>query len=343
MSRPYDKTLKRRWWKSAVAGTTPETVEDLYRKRWEIDGESRIATAGSCFAQHIARHLRQNGFQIHDGEPAPFGMAPKSALTFSYGVYSCRYGNIYHARHLRQLVEEALSGRQRSDLVWETRGRFRDAFRPTIEPDGLDSAEEVLAHRADHLRAVRRMLESASVFVFTFGLTEAWVDAGSGDVYPTFPGVFDTYDPDRHVFRNFRTSEIVEDFLETRRLIHGVNPDMRFILTVSPVPLIATATDSHVLTATTASKSILRAAVQELYELCDDVDYFPSYEIISAPWSKGRFFEADQRNVTEDGVRAVMRVFFEQHRPLGGAMPVDAPEPEALVCDEVLIERFGHG
>ena len=42
-----------------------------------------------------------------------------------------------------------------------------------------------------------------------------------------------------------------------------MNPKARLVLTVSPVPLAATASGSHVLPATIYSKSVLRAAAQE--------------------------------------------------------------------------------
>ena len=44
-----------------------------------------------------------------------------------------------------------------------------------------------------------------------------------------------------------------------RDLLRDYNENMRFILTVSPVPLVATAGSEHVLAATLYSKSVLRA------------------------------------------------------------------------------------
>jgi hypothetical protein len=42
--------------------------------------------------------------------------------------------------------------------------------------------------------------------------------------------------------------------------------DLRIVLTVSPVPLVATVTGSHVVPATIYSKSVLRIAAQEIAE-----------------------------------------------------------------------------
>jgi hypothetical protein len=63
--------------------------------------------------------------------------------------------------------------------------------------------------------------------------------------------------------------------------LREVNPKAKVILTVSPVPLFATAVDRHVLVSTTYSKSVLRVAAQALVESYDYVFYFPAYEIVA--------------------------------------------------------------
>jgi hypothetical protein len=95
----------------------------------------------------------------------------------------------------------------------------------------------------------------------------------------------------------------------------SLNPAVRFLLTVSPVPLTATASSDHVLTATTYSKSVLRAVAGQLTQEHADIDYFPSYELIASHWSGGAFFDLNLRTVTSDGVEAAMRLFFSQHDP----------------------------
>ncbi len=78
-----------------------------------------------------------------------------------------------------------------------------------MEPDGLESPEEVLAHRTVHLARVRDMLSTMDMFIFTLGLTEAWVHKASRTVYPTAPGVIaGAYDDQEFEFKNFSFSEI---------------------------------------------------------------------------------------------------------------------------------------
>jgi hypothetical protein len=124
--------------------------------------------------------------------------------------------------------------------------------------------------------------------------------------------------------------------------IRSINPEMKFILTVSPVPWMATAYDMNVIVATTYSKSVLRAAAGYLAEKYEFVDYFPSYEIISSHVMRAQFYEADMRTVSMHGVRHVMSHFFSQHPPL---VPLEKPPSnevdDELLCDEELLATFG--
>ena len=118
------------------------------------------------------------------------------------------------------------------------------------------------------------------------------------------------YDPARHRFHNFTVAETRDDLHAFVGRLRQVNPGVRVILTVSPVPLVATATDQHVLTATTYSKAVLRAAAGELAALDDGVTYFPAYEIVTGPQAPERYFEANRRDVSELAVSAVMRALL---------------------------------
>ena len=84
---------------------------------------------------------------------------------------------------------------------------------------------------------------------------------------------------------------------------------MKWIFTVSPVALAATATGQHVLLATTYSKSALRAAVDEICQNHSNCDYFPSYEIILSAANFGQFLDSDLRSISTRGINLVIRVF----------------------------------
>lgn len=341
---PYTGLPPDRFWKSGVSEQVPTEVKDIYRKKFAIKATDRVVTAGSCFAQHISRQLKLRGFNVQNVEPAPPGMTVADANQFGYGLYSARYGNIYHVRQLLQLALEAAGENRPADAVWEKDGRYYDALRPSVEPEGHASADEVRRHRQDHLARVRKLFGNVDVFVFTFGLTEAWVHQESGTVYPVAPGtIAGSYDPAVHAFRNFGFNDIHSDFVQFRALLRRIHPQVRFLVTVSPVPLTATATPHHVLAATTYSKSVLRAVAGQLADEFDDVDYFPSYELIATPFSRAMFYHPNLRSVTQAGVENAMRVFFSEHGSAGSAPVAGRPaegSAEDVICEEVLLEAF---
>ena len=308
-------------------------------------------TMGSCFAQHIARHLVGLGLNHFIVEPPPAAVAPDEARRRNYGIFSARYGNIYTVRQALQLFERAFGLFSPEDDVWEVEGGYVDAFRPTIEPQPFSSPDAVRKAAAAHLGLVRQMFTEADWLIFTLGLTEAWRASGDGAVYPTAPGVAaGTFDPARYEFANFTLDTMKRDFSRFLGAVRKLNPSLRFILTVSPVPLIATYENRHVLCSSTYSKAALRVLADEMERAHRGVIYFPSYEIITSNAAGNAYFEDDLRSVREVGVRHVLRVFRkhfvapgrvepETGRPLSsdGGTPTPS-QPEAVICDEELIE-----
>lgn len=350
MDLPYTDLPPSAFWRTGVSDQLFDAIAGLYSRKFVIDRSMKIATAGSCFAQHIANHLRARGFTVIDKEPSPPGLDGEGARRFGYGIYSARYGNIYSARQLRQFIEEAFARYEPADAVWEKGGRYFDAMRPSVEPNGLATSDLVREHREYHLRRVRRVLRSADILVFTLGLTEAWEHAPSGTIYPTAPGtIAGRFDPGLHRFRNFTFDEIHQDMIRAFELCKQEKTGMRFVLTVSPVPLIATASGQHVLQATMYSKAVLRAVAGQLFHDRADVEYVPSYELITSTLSAGRFFDSNHRTVRPEGVEAVMRMFFAQHDSVATEQIAPQPKPTAdekdkaddeAVCEEVLLEAF---
>lgn len=357
MANPYAGRPENAFWSTGVAKASRPVPADFYHPKWPIPLETRVATAGSCFAQHIGRRMLAAGYPIMDVEPPPALLTKDRHLEYGYATYSARYGNIYTVRQLLRLAEEAFGQRPPSDLVWTRGDRFVDALRPNIEPLGLSSPEVVLQHRRRHLDRVRTMFMELDLFIFTLGLTESWLDVPTGLTLPVVPGTRagGTFEPDRHHFHNLSYTETLEDFLAFRELLQRVRPGRPplFLITVSPVPLVATARDQHVQVSTVHSKSTLRTVAGDLAARFEDIDYFPSYEIITSPWSGSCFFEKDMRSVRSEGVENVMRTFMGAHRPgeagstattsIRRTEPASAreqPDDMAVACEEELLEAF---
>lgn len=325
----------------------------MYKPRYEIDREMRIACAGSCFAQHIGAQFKSRNFRFVDLEPPPPVMKQNDWHAFGFDLYSARYGNIYTPRQLVQMLARADGSLKPDETAWvDDNGRARDPFRPAIEPEGFESAKELERDQEYHLAQVSTLLDNTDLFVFTLGLTEAWECISDGVVLPTCPGtVGGVFDPDRYRFKNFSFLETLKDMQTFIELARSRNPAMRFLFTVSPVPLTATATDQHVLVATMLSKSVLRAVAGELYSAYDCVDYFPSYELVASHPMRAMSYMPNLRNVAPPGVARVMDVFFSSIRDAGAPQiepqqsPKDSARPaktkDDLVCEEEILETFG--
>ncbi|MFC3441903.1 GSCFA domain-containing protein [Sphingobium rhizovicinum] len=347
-TNPYKDLPERAFWKPSIADKSMFDIEQLWSPKFNITPHSRVSTFGSCFAQHIGNALRQRGYNWLITETAPYGLSADSARTFNYGIFSARTANIYTTSLLRQWTSWAIGSATPPEEVWEKDGRYYDPFRPLIEPQGFASPEEVRLSRLETIRAFRDCIEKSHYFVFTLGLTESWFNAELGYEYPMCPGTAaGAFDGDVHVFRNQEFNDVRNALAAAIRMMHTINPKLRILLTVSPVPLTATKSDQHVLVATMYSKSVLRAVAGQTAMSNPLVDYFPSYEIINSAVFKGTFFDPNQRSVNKRGVAFVMDHFFNCLTAKFGAVqaPVKAgPTPASnddVVCEEELLGAFG--
>ena len=351
---PYTKLPAFCFWRKGVSEPDWTEVDPVVRTRFKLAATDRIATAGSCFAQHIARTLVKNDYKYYVAEAAPPGMTEERAAAGSYGLFSARYGNVYTARQLLQLIDRAYGRFSPRDSAWTRRdGALIDPFRPQVEKDAFASLEALLEAREAHLEAVRRLFETTDVFVFTIGLTESWRAKSDGAVFPVAPGVVATgLDEGAYEFVNFGVDAIRADMRTFVGRLRAVNPAVRIVLTVSPVPLVATYERRHVLVSTTYSKSVLRVVADEIAAEFEGVDYFPSYEIITGNFSRGRYFEDDLREVRPEGVEHVMRLFkkhFYAEDAVAEVAPVAVPALDVelraeisrgakVICDEELLD-----
>jgi hypothetical protein len=337
---PYAGLPAQQLWKRAVTDVPRDAVDPQGGvARFTIDRTTRIASAGSCFAQRIAERLLANGYTYFVTEPG--------------SGYSARYGDIYTPLQLKQLVERAMGTFEPAEPLWTKNGRWYDPFRPRVEENGFASPEELEAARIVHFAAVRRMLTESDVFVFTLGLTETWCSRADGAAFPLCPGAgIGTFDDAKYEFRNLTVDENVRYLEEFLALAWSFNPALQIILTVSPVPLVATMEPAHVIQSSTYSKSVLRVAAETVRRAHPRVEYFASYEICATGYDGEDHYGDDRRDVNDAAVDRVMRSFFRAFAPsvradlpvialsLGAvARAAAAPAPRDP-CDEQYLARL---
>jgi hypothetical protein len=328
----------------------PFAIDPMTEVPFKIRPTDKVATGGSCFAQRIAQGLQASGFHYFVAENGPEHLAPEAAYEQGFGVYSARYGNLYTTRQLVQLFDRAY-GQFKPKLEYWTRpdGRYVDPYRPQAVPEGFATPEEVIADREPHFAAARRVFEELDVFVFTFGLTEGWLVKEDGAALQLAPGVSGgEFDTDKYVFWNARPHEVAADFIAFVDRLRSVNAKSKIIVSVSPVPMIATYENRHVLVSNSYTKSALRCAADEVASARPDISYFPSYEMCTGSVNGAQYYTEDQRTISQTGINVVMKLFFDHYtegksrRSNVRALKIDVARETAdaakVVCDEEAIE-----
>jgi len=242
-------------------------------------GRKMLITAfGSCFAQHVSNYLAARGYNI-----AGHGL--------DLNAHIIRFGEgMVNTFAIRQQFEWAFGEREFPDYLW---------IGPNKEVASVDPAirEETL-----------RIFNGTEVFIITLGLSEIWYDKATGEAFwRAIPQAI--FDPEKHGFRVSTVPENLENLRTIHRLIRQARPTAPIIVTLSPIPLMATFRPVSCLTANSVSKAVLRVAIDEFVRSADDkrLHYFPSYEIVGEIYGNAR--DDDNRHVKMEVVHSVMQTF----------------------------------
>lgn len=324
---PFDTLPDNCFWRRSFSNGLP-----ISEPKFSIKPKDKIMAAGSCFARRVTESLLARGCNIIINEDFDFTLPyhiadgwhfDRNQIThfieecrkkYNYRIFTSRYDNIYNSVSINQLLQRSLGVFIPQNDIWTRQdGKFVDAFRPKINPDGYTTVKELLADREFHLNAVKEAFSELDIFIFTFGLTETWRSKKDGAVYPIAPGVvggdFNTSD---YELVNLTVKDIVTNFENFTRNLRQINPNSKIIITVSPTPMIATArSDWGVIEASFYAKSTLRAACEEIVQSLSNISYFPSYEIVMSGAFMGiNCFETDGRTPTKEVIERVMNTFF---------------------------------
>ena len=277
------------------------------QSRLRIDRSTRIASMGSCFAREIKSVLLREGFSYITEEA--HHPAAKHA--------SAAWERLYNTFSLRQIFEYTFGEWQPALRWWKApaSGTIQDPYRRIILYPDLQAAEEDFRN---HVSCSRRALEKAQVLILTLGLTEIWQDREDAAVIclPSGPYVNEGGDMGRYAFRVSRYAENLENLQRVHELMAAHNPGCHLILTVSPVHLWATfRPDADVISASSNSKSTLRAVADEFAAAHDNVHYFPAFEMatIYRPMVGQSIFSEGRENfhVNQDTIDFIMKGFFQ--------------------------------
>lgn len=195
-----------------------------------IDKTRRISSFGSCFAQYLTDYLHQAGYNA-------------LGKHLDLRAHIIRFGEgMVNSFAIRQQLEWALGKKEIAENLW---------FGPDKEIAAVDPA----------IRAeTKQIIETTDVFIFTLGVSEIWYDKISGEAFwRAIPKHL--FDAQRHGFRVSSAEENYDNLLHIRALIRDVRPQAKIVLTLSPIPLMATFRPISCITASSVSKAILRVAI----------------------------------------------------------------------------------
>lgn len=123
---------------------------------------------------------------------------------------------------------------------------------------------------------------NTDVFIFTLGVAPAWFSRETGAFVLAHGGSSeDKLLPKTCVFRTTTVQENAENLRAIKAALRKLSPDARFVITVSPVPLLGTYERGSAVVADTLSKATLRLALEEVLQDDDPkTHYWPSFEIV---------------------------------------------------------------
>lgn len=275
-----------------------------------ISKTDKFFTVGSCFAREIEDALTQK--QVLATTKTEFevkSLVEKLGLKIT-GSRLHAFLNRYNAPSILQELQNVTGDRSIGDalLLPTTSGNYADLHYTSLLQEM--PYEECMARRETIRNIYRKCFDASNVFVFTFGLCEAFFDMRSGHYTNITPHPKTIHED--MTFRFIPFSENLRIITSTIDIIKKHKPDATIIITVSPVPLDATFTGEDIIMANMRAKSTLVAAVREAILGHDNVHYFPSYEIVT--YSKPSIaWKWDRKHVGDEMVRFIVEKFIEEN------------------------------
>jgi hypothetical protein len=287
----------------------PITADDILYgwlpARKLIKSGTKVLAFGSCFAEYFIKFLAHHGYNRWSLPREKYGLCEESLL-LSLGQ---TFENIFV---ILQQLRWAFGEFTPRTALWFTKDK---AY--------FEATEE----RRENIRS---SFQQVDVLVVTLGMSEVWYDKTVNEpMWRPIPSRL--YDPARHAFRRATVDETVTALGELDRTVRTFLPEKQVIFTVSPVPLIATFRDQSPVTANEASKSVLRAAMDEFFSIEEIRNrgcyhYFPSYELARHLFHNP--FLPDNRHVRPEVVETIIRVFSAAYTDLP-QLPDNPPEDRA--------------
>jgi hypothetical protein len=327
----YQANDARTWFKDSADPDDPAGQYAFQRLRhtwfapklnpkFKLRRDDNFYAIGSCFARGIEHSLKSLSIAVESAAPEFVKLQPAKRQVSGLG-FTNKYNTHSILNELRWSLDPDAVFPLESILQLTKTTWYDPHTNPTLNFTGL---EETLERRA-LIQAVTKRIRCCRAVIITLGLAEVWRDV-QADVFVNCTPIDVAYtlrpdatpslshpQPNRYEFHltsfaeNWANLEAIHELLSE----YG-HPDTRIIVTVSPVPLMNTFSTMDIVVANTLAKSLLRAVAQEWACAHENVDYFPSYEIIQSS-DRTAAWETDLRHVKGAGAQHVMELFLRNY------------------------------
>ncbi|MBK5721350.1 GSCFA domain-containing protein [Dysgonomonas sp. Marseille-P4677] len=246
-----------------------------------ISHKSRIMMLGSCFAENIGELLIKNKFDLNLN---PFGI-------------------LYNPKSISQALAFLCENKKFSDEdIFEYKGSYHSfwhhgAFSNTDKNKCLTNINNSIQKAAEDLR-------QADILFVTFGTAFVFLNKDNNTVVGNchkLPASF--FDRQR-----LDVNSIIKDWEILINTLQSINPKLQIILTVSPIRHMKDGAHENQL-----SKSTLLLAIDNLKKSHNQVDYFPSYEIVLDELRDYRFYNEDMIHPNSTAINYIWKRFSETY------------------------------
>jgi GSCFA family len=277
--------------------------------KFKLRHDDKFYAIGSCFARGLEYALRRCKMSVESAAPEFARLVPVNKERTGIGFIN-KYNTFSILNELRWALDPAAVFPVES-IAKVTETTWSDPHaNPTLELVGF---EQTLKRRALLQEVTKRIVNCRSV-VITLGLAEVWRDV-KANVYlnsTPIPPLLER-EPERYELHLTSFAQNLANLEAIHALLSRYgHPDLRIVATVSPVPLHATFLRMDVVLATTYAKSVLRAAAQQWAISHENVDYFPSYEIVQNS-DRAAVWEPDRIHVTVAGLQHIIGLFLQSY------------------------------
>ena len=257
------------------------TILSPAKASFSISHSDRCLTIGSCFADNLGALLQKNKFSVSIN---PFGTS-------------------YNPISIHKVLTYALSNQMPEP---DTFGELNETYFNYDFHSSFSSLQKPLLEKniAGSLSQCHEFLKSAKVLMITYGTSWVYERTDTGEIVSNCHKV-----PAKHFTKKLLTQKkILESFEDFYKQLQSFNPNIRVILTLSPVRHLK---DSLELNA--VSKSILRLSCHTLSEMFSKVEYFPAYEIVLDDLRDYRFYDRDMLHPSPEAVDYIWKIFCERY------------------------------